>query len=154
MATMESIQDFLGQKRLAVIGVSQQPRDFSRVLFRELRQRGYDAVPVNPGTNEIEGERCFPRVQDVEPAVGGALLMTNSKVTELVVRDCVEAGVKRIWLYRGGGGGAVTPEAVQLCEANGISVIPGECPFMFLPDSGWIHRFHGWVKKIAHTYPG
>ena len=153
MTTMESVQDFLGQKRLAVVGVSKQSGDFSRMLFRELRQRGYDAVPVNPGTSDIEGDRCFPRVQDIDPPVDNALLMTNQAVTETVVRDCIAAGVKRIWLYRGAGKGAVTAAAVKMCETNGIAVIPGECPLMFLPETGWVHHFHGFVKKIVRTYP-
>jgi predicted CoA-binding protein len=153
VATMDAIEDFLGQRRLALIGVSRKPADFSRTLFREFRERGYEAVPVNPGTSDIDGERCFPRVQDVQPPVSGALLMTDPKMTEAVVRDCVAAGVKRIWLFRGGGKGSVTPAAVQLCEANGISVVPGECPMMFLQGAGWFHRFHGFVKKIAGTYP-
>jgi predicted CoA-binding protein len=150
---MESAQDFLGQKRLAVVGVSKEPRDFSRVLFRELRQRGYEAVPVNPGASDIEGDRCFPRVQDIDPPIDNALLMTNPTVTETVVRDCIAAGVKRVWLYRGGGKGSVSKAAVELCEKNGIAVIPGECPFMFFPETGWVHRFHGFIRKIARTYP-
>jgi len=28
-----------------------------------------------------------------------------------------------------------------------MSVIPGECPLMFLPGGAWMHRFHGLVKK-------
>lgn len=153
MATMQAIEDFLDQKRLAVIGVSHHSNDFSRTLFRELRQRGYDVVPVNPRTEEIDGQRCFARMQDVHPPVGAALVMTPAPVTETVVQDCIESGVKRVWMYRGGGKGAATLRAAELCAENGISVIPGECPFMFLPGTGWIHRTHAWVKKIAKTYP-
>ena len=150
---MERVRDFLGQKRIAVVGVSREPRDFSRSLFRELRERGYDAVPVNPDASEIEGQPCFARLQDVAPPVDGALLMTSPAITEKVVHDCAEAGVHRVWMYRATGAGAVAPAALQFCESNGISVVPGECPFMFLPNSAWFHRFHGLVKKIAGSYP-
>ena len=107
MTTRAAIDDFLAQKRLAVVGVSRNPKDFSQGLFRELRRRGYDVVPVNPNGTEVEGERCFPRVQDIAPPVDGALLMTPPETTERVVRDCVEAGISRIWMHRGGGAGAV-----------------------------------------------
>ena len=53
MSSMQMIQDFLGQKRLAVVGVSRQPKDFSLALFREFRKRRYDAVPVNPERNKL-----------------------------------------------------------------------------------------------------
>lgn len=153
MTNKNFIDDFLAQKRIAVVGVSQRPKDFSRMLFHELLERGYDIVPVNPAAEEIEGRRCFAHVQDISPPVDGVLLMTTPAVTDRVVHDCAEAGVTRIWMYRATGKGAVSPEAVQFCESQGISVIPGECPFMFLPGSGWIHQFHGMVRKIAGSYP-
>jgi hypothetical protein len=56
-------------------------------------------------------------------------------------------------MYRAGGVGAATPDAIGFCESNGMGVIPGECPFMFLPGGAWYHRFHGLVKKIAGSYP-
>lgn len=154
MTTLEKIQDFLGEHRLAIVGVSQKPHDFSRVLFREFHQRGYDVVPVNPAAKEIDGQPCFASVLDVQPPVSAVLLMTTSAVTETVTKDCVSAGVGRVWMYRAGsGGGAVNDTAVELCESNGISVIPGECPLMFLPGTGLLHRAHGWVKRIMGSYP-
>jgi predicted CoA-binding protein len=153
MATMESIRDFLGQKRIAMIGVSQQPKEFSRVLFRELCERGYDVVPVNPGAREIEGRPCFARVQDIGAPVDGALIMTSPDVRDGVVRDCVAIGIKRVWMYRASGRGAVSPGAVRFCEANGVAVIAGECPLMFLPNGAWIHGMHALIRRVLWTYP-
>lgn len=153
MTKMNQIQDFLGQHRFAIVGVSRGPQDFSRAVFREFRQRGYEPVPVNPEAKEIDGEQCFAHLQDVEPPVDSALLMTSPGVTDIVVRDCAQAGVKRVWMHRGGGQGAVSADAVKFCESNGIAVIPGECPFMFLPGGSWFHRFHGFVRKITGAYP-
>lgn len=153
MSSLKAIADFLSQKRLAVVGVSQQPKDFSRTLFRELLERGYDAVPVNPAVLTIDGQRCFAHVQDISPPVEAVLLMTSPAVTDSVVRDCVAAGVRQVWMYRATGKGAVSPDAVKFCESNWITVIPGECPFMFLPGGSLVHRFHGALRKITGTYP-
>jgi hypothetical protein len=153
MTTLIRIQEFLGQKRLAMVGVSQQPKDFSRMLFRELQSRGYDVVPVHPTAREIEGQPCFASVTEVQPPVSSALLMTSPAVTETVVRECAAAGVQRLWMYRAVGAGSVSPSAVAFCESNGIAVVPGECPFMFLPGGAWFHGVHGWVKKITGAYP-
>lgn len=150
---MEQIREFLGQERLAIVGVSQHPADFSRTLFREFQKRGYDVVPVNPAIRDIEGKPCYASVREIRPPVSTVLLMTSPAVTETVVRDCADAGVERVWMYRAGGTGAVSREAVGFCESKGIAVIPGECPFMFLPGGAWYHRMHGWVKKIAGSYP-
>ena len=152
-ASLDTIQDFLAQKRVAIIGISHDARELSVMLFKELSKRGYDVVPVNPKLPAVLGRKCFARVQDIEPAVDAALLMTSPQVTESVVQDCAEAGIRRVWMYRGGGQGAVSTKAVEFCEQRGISVVPGECPYMFLPQSGGIHGFHGFLRKIFGRYP-
>jgi predicted CoA-binding protein len=79
--------------------------------------------------------------------------MTSPEVTESVVTDCFAAGISLVWMYGATGNGAVSPEAVAFCKAHGIEVIPGQCPFMFLPNVSGIHRFHGFIRKITGTYP-
>jgi predicted CoA-binding protein len=152
-ASLETIQDFLAQKRIAMVGISRDPANFSVKLFEELCRRGYDVVPVNPNTAEVQGRRCFARVQDIRPPVEAVLLMTSPKVTEAVVNDCAEAGIRRVWMYRAVGKGSVSSNAIQLCRDRGIQLVPGQCPFMFLPETAGVHRFHGFVSKITGHYP-
>ena len=153
MTPMKLVQEFLGQRRFAIVGLSRQEKHFSRALFREFQRRGYQPVPVNPEANEIAGQPCFAHVQDIQPPVEGALLVTAASRAEAAVRDCAAAGVKRIWMFRATGKGSVSEDAVEFCGTKGIDVIPGECPLMFLPGGAWFHRFHGLVKKITGAYP-
>jgi uncharacterized protein len=151
-ASLDSIQDFLAQKRFAFVGISRDPKDFSTSLFREFVKRGYDVVPVNPKASEILGKQSFPRIQDIKPPVDSLLVMTSPEVTETVVAECVAANVRRVWLYRATGTGAVSPKAVELCQKHGISVIPGECPFMFFAHNSF-HASHGLIRWITGSYP-
>ena len=153
MTGMKDIREFLAQKRFAFVGVSRQPKDFSRALFREFQAREYDPVPVHPDAAEIEGAHCFAHLKDIQPPIDSVLLMTSPTVTNLLVRECVEAGIKRVWFYRGGGKGSLTDTALEICEANQIRTIRGECPFMFFDGTTWPHRLHGFVKKIAGAFP-
>ena len=151
--SLETIEDFLAQKRIAMVGISREPRTFSVLLFEELCRRGYDVVPVNPHTPNVLGRHCFARLQDIQPPVDAALLMTSPAVTETVVRDCAAAGIRRVWMYRATGSGAVSPRAISFCRERGIQVVPGQCPFMFLPSAGGIHRLHGLFRKVTGRYP-
>ena len=151
--SLDTVQDFLSHKRIAMAGVSRNPASFSVKLFEELCRRGYDVVPVNPNIAEVQGRRCFARVQDIQPPVEGVLLMTSPEATESVVNDCAEANIRRVWMYRATGKGAVSEKAVAVCRERGIQVVPGECPFMFLPHAAGIHRFHGFINKIIGHYP-
>jgi hypothetical protein len=69
--------------------------------------------------------------------------MANPLVTEDVVRQCADLGVRHVWMHcllgtkpgLGAGITSVSPTAVETCARNGISVIPGSCPSQFLrPD--------------------
>lgn len=151
--SLNVIQDTLAQKRIAMVGISRRPKDFSGMLLQELCRHGYEVLPVNPSLDEAMGRRCYARVQEIEPAPEVALLMTSPEVTRAVVRDCAEAGIKRVWMFRGGGKGAVDAEAVEFCRAHGIEIVPGECPFMFLAPVQGVHRFHRLIAKVLGHYP-
>lgn len=131
-----------------MVGLSRNPSDFSRRMFSELAARGYDVVPVNPNLPVVDGRPCHARIQDVSPPVQGALLLTPPELTARVVRDCAEAGVRMVWMHRGAGVGAVSPEAAAFCRAQGIEVIEGACPYMFLPKAGAVHRVHGFFHRL------
>ncbi len=147
-SSLESAREFLNAQRIAIAGVSRNPKDFSRGILRELLRRGLDVVPVNPAIQEAEGRPCFPSVKDVRPLPDAVLVMTPAARTEAVVRDCVAAGVRQVWFHRGAGPGSATDAAVALCGESGIRVIRDLCPFMALPDAGFPHRVHGAVRRF------
>ena len=151
MSLRQEIDAFLAVKRIAVVGVSTDPKDFSRAVFRDLLSRGYDAVPVNPKGVDIEGRRCYASVREIEPPAEGALIMTPADQTAHITEECFAAGIKHVWMHRGGGQGAVNREAVEFCHEHGIGVVPGECPYMFLEGSGFPHNVHGWIRRTFHA---
>ncbi|HZP64284.1 MAG TPA: CoA-binding protein [Terriglobales bacterium] len=152
-SSLTMIRHFLSHRRLALIGVSRNPKDFSAHLFHELSRRGYDVVPVNPRATSIQGSKCFARAQDVWPPVEAALLMTSPPITDVVVRDCADAEINWIWMYRASGAGAVSDNAVHYCQQMGMQVIAGQCPLMFLSETGTVHRLHALLQKITGRYP-
>jgi predicted CoA-binding protein len=153
MATKATIDLFLSDRRLAVVGVSRDGKDFSRAVLRAFLERGYDAVPVHPAGGEVEGRACARRVGDVRPPVEAALLLTPPAATDEVVRDCAEAGVKRVWMHRGAGRGAVSDDALAFCREHGMEVVDGACPFMFLPGTGFGHGLHRFALRVMGRLP-
>ena len=54
----EAAEDFLAHKRIAVTGVSRHPESHgANVVYRRLRDRGYDVFAVNPNAAEVEGDK-------------------------------------------------------------------------------------------------
>src|SRR4051812_44091455 len=60
MTTMkDAASAFLSHRRIAVTGVSRTPNGHgSNVVYRRLRERGYDVFAVNPNADEVEGDRA------------------------------------------------------------------------------------------------
>ncbi len=153
MTTIHDVEDFLALRRIAMVGVSRNPEDFSRKLFHEMSDRGYDMVPVNLAAEEIDDKECFQCLQAIKEPVEGVLVMTPFHETLRVVQDCADAGIRQVWIYRASGRGAVSPEAVEFCKQHEIRVVEGHCPFMFLPDTAFAHRAHGFLLKLFKKYP-
>lgn len=149
MASTAIIEEFLTHRRLAFIGVSRRPKEFSAAVYRQLRDRGYDLLPVNPHADEVEGDRGYRRIADLPPDVEGAIVMVPAGASAEVVRQCLDRGIPRVWLHQGVGPSSVSAEAVALCRDHGVPVVDGACPLMFVEPVGWIHRAHRAGRRWA-----
>lgn len=134
-------QAFVELNTLAIVGVS-RGQGFGRAAFRALRRRGYRVFPVNAQADEIEGERCYRRLDDLPEKVGGVVTVVPPAETEKVVADCARLGIGRIWMQQG----SESPEAVRLAREKGLAEVHGACILMYARPAG-IHRFHGWLWK-------
>jgi predicted CoA-binding protein len=147
VATHGDIDAFYAEKRLAVVGVSRNEKDYSRSVFAELRKRGYDVVPVNPNASEIDGVRCEAKLADITPAPDAALVLLPAGPAAQAMRECADAGIKRVWLRYNAEG------AEEISKRAGINLISGYCPFMFMPDTHFAHKIHGFCLQLVGQYP-
>jgi uncharacterized protein len=143
------IEEFLALRRIAIVGASRNQRSFSRALMTELIERGYDVVPVNPHTHDLGGIQCVRTVSELDPLPEGALVILPPDKAAEAVADCADAGIRHVWLHRG----SESPEALKRAQEAGIAAIPGECMFMYLPDTSLIHRIHRAINRMTGRYP-
>jgi predicted CoA-binding protein len=110
--------------------------------------------PVNPHMLTFEGERCYRSVQDIPGGVEGVVIITRPEITTQIVRDCSDAGVRRVWMHQSvGKGSSVSPEAVEYCREHEISVIAGACPMMYGDDVDMGHRCMRWILGLTGRLP-
>src|SRR4026207_1048380 len=120
------INEFLDQKRIAVVGVSQNQghHPVGNLIYQRLKNSGHDMFAVNPNMQNYEGDRCYPNLQSIPGGVDGVVIITRPEITEQIVRDCSKAGVGRVWMHQSvGKGTSVSPTAVDYCRDHEISVI-------------------------------
>lgn len=141
----ELVKNFLELKKIAVVGVSDKRDTGCNLGYRKFKSNGYKVFAINPRISTFEGDICYPNLKSLPEIPDGVFILARPEVTDMIVRECVEIGVKHVWMHcmmgtRPGlaaGMTSVSAEAVRMCQENGIEIIPGSCPNQFLkPDFG------------------
>jgi predicted CoA-binding protein len=139
------VQDFLAQKKIAVVGVSDKRETGCNLAYKKFKESGYQVYAVNPRLTTYDGQPCYANLGSIPGKVDAVFVLASPKVTDQIVQQCVELGIKHIWMHcmmgtkpgLAAGMTSVSQSAVETCRANGIAVIPGSCPNQFLkPDFG------------------
>src|SRR6476660_5726747 len=100
MSLNEQVAEFLGQKRIAVAGVSRRHSEHpaANLIYRRLKQTGHEVFAVNPNMDSFDGDSCFPDLQAIPGGVDAIVIVTRPELTDSIVRQCPDAGVKRVWI--------------------------------------------------------
>ena len=149
----EAAQDFLAQKRIAVAGVSRQGDTAGNIIYKKLRESGYQMFALNPNAEEAEGDKCYPNLAAIPDGVDGLVIAAPPQAAVGLVRECAEAGVKRVWMHRSFGQGSVDEEAARLGRELGLTVIPGSCPMMFCEPVDIAHKCMRWFIRVSGRQP-
>jgi uncharacterized protein len=150
----EAATEFLSKRRIAVTGVSRHPQGHgSNVVYQRLRERGYEVFAVNPNTDAVEGDRCYPDLKAIPGGVDAVVIGTRPELAESTMRECAELGIKHVWMHRSIGMGSVSQAAAAYGRERDISVIAGGCPLMFEPAADGGHKAMRFVFTLTGAVP-
>lgn len=153
-AIKEAANEFLNHKRIAVTGVSRTPGSHgSNVVYRRLRERGYEVFAVNPNAEEVEGDPAYHDLGSIAGGVEAVVIGTRPEHAEQTMRECADLGIKHVWMHRGPGTGSVSNSATAYGREHGIAVIDGGCPCMFGPTADFGHRAMRFVFTLNGNVP-
>ena len=152
-ALKEATEEFLGQKHVAVAGVSRSPKEAANLVYRRLRDRGYTVFAVNPNAETVEGDHCYRDLKSIPEKVDAVVVATTPAVAEDVVEECVELGIERVWLHRSFGTGSVSDKAVAYGREHGVKVIAGGCPCMFGKTADTGHKVMRGILGLTRGLP-
>jgi predicted CoA-binding protein len=146
------VDDFLAQKRIAVAGVSRHHSSHpaGNLIYRRLKRSGHDVFAVNPHMETFDGDRCYPGLKSIPGGVDGVVIITRPELTERIVHECGDSGVRRVWMHESmASGSSVSPEAIEYCRQHDISVIAGACPMMFGGGVDFGHACMRWIMRVT-----
>ncbi|HTX88055.1 MAG TPA: CoA-binding protein [Bacteroidales bacterium] len=145
----KSIDRFLAPKKLAIAGVSRDPKKFGYTVFNELRQKGFDVVPVNPNAEMIDTVPCYKSIESLPEGTDRLLIVTHKRETDGVLREAVRKGIRNIWIQQM----SDTQESLEYAAASGLELVSGQCILMWADPVKSIHRFHRTIKSFFGLLP-
>jgi len=149
MTSREAVDGFLAERTLALVGASRSGRKFGNAVLKALTDKGYRVLPVHRDAPDIDGHQAYPSLAELPEKVGGVIVVVPPVQAEQVVRAAAAAGIGRVWLQQG----ASSPAALAAADAQGLSVVDGECILMFAEPTGSFHRVHRFVWKVLGRLP-
>jgi predicted CoA-binding protein len=144
-----AVEDFISQEKLAVVGVSRNPKKFGNMAYRELKAKGYELFAVNPNLEKFEGDSCYPNLNALPQKVDGVLIVVPPSETERVVREAEGSGIKRVWMQQG----AESETAIKFCQEHGLAEVHGECILMFAAPVKSYHKLHRGLVRLLGKLP-
>lgn len=114
-----SAHPWLEYKNWAVVGASQDTSRYGYKIVKKLEKKGYNALPVTPKYEDIEGTKAYPTIMDIDEHVDVVNFVVNPHIGLKVLDECIRKGVKRIWLQPG----TQSDELIRKAVDNGIEVV-------------------------------
>lgn len=111
-------------KVIAMVGLSQKEDRPSNIVARYLMARDYTVIPVNPGQDEILGQRCYASLKEIPVKVDMVDIFRKSSDVPPFADDAIAIGAKSLWLQIG----IINEESAEKAAAAGLDVVMDRCP--------------------------
>lgn len=149
MKESESINLFLQQPHIAVVGVSRNKNKFGNSVYQTLKKKGINVLPVNPHLTHFEGDKCFSSIETLPPYVQALFVNTPPESTIKIVESAYKKGIQHLWLQQG----STDDLVIKYLEGKEINYVADHCILMFTQPVGSFHRIHRFFSKITGNFP-
>lgn len=149
MNQIESINRFLQEPVIAVVGVSRNKNKFGNTVYRTLKNKGIKVLPVNPYMTDFEGDRCYSDISLLPSDVKAIFINTPPEKTLKIAETALNKGIQHVWLQQG----STNTEVLKFIEGKGINFITDRCIMMFAEPVVSFHRFHRFLSKVTGNFP-
>ena len=144
-----AINLFFDSPKLAIAGVSRNPKKFGFSAMNKLKGAGFEIFLVHPEVDTLHGEKCYRDVSSLPDGIGGMLILTPRASTLSVVEGAVKRGIPNLWIQQM----SETPESIEYAVNSKINLVAGQCILMFTPPVDSLHKFHRAIKGFFGLLP-
>jgi uncharacterized protein len=106
-------------RTIAVVGISTNPGKDSHMVAAYLKKHGYRIIPVNPGADEVLGEKSYPDLRSIPEPVDIVDVFRRPEFLPEIAQQAVAIHAKVLWMQKGIG----NEEAARIAKQGGLTVI-------------------------------
>jgi hypothetical protein len=110
-------------RRIAMVGVSGNRTRASYRALVHMKSKGYTIYPVNPGTEEILGLRCYRSLEEIGAPVDIVDIFRRGDTVLPLVAEAAAIGAKVFWMQIG----VINKEAARAAARAGMEVVMDRC---------------------------
>ncbi|AUO14262.1 CoA-binding protein [Priestia megaterium] len=110
-------------KRIAVVGLSDNPHRTSYMVSEAMQQQGYEIIPVNPTINSALGVKAVSSLKEIEGHIDIVNVFRRSEQLLEVAEEFLEVDADVFWAQSG----LINEEAYDLLAKKGYTVVMDRC---------------------------
>ncbi len=119
------VESYLDEiQTIAIVGISRNRHKDSHFVGRYLKNAGYKIIPVNPGADEILGEKAYPDLKSIPDRIDAVDVFIHPDHIPAVVEQALEVKPKVIWLQLGTGS---HPNQIEKSTKAGVKMVQNRC---------------------------
>lgn len=120
----EAIDRLLGEaRRIAVVGLSPNPRRPSHQVASGLLDLGYEIIPVRPAVKSVLGQTAYATIEAVPGSIDIVDVFRSPDQLDDVIDACIERKLPALWLQDG----VINEAAAMRAQAAGMTVVMNRC---------------------------
>lgn len=123
MVSLEIADILKNSKTIAVVGLSPKENRPSNQVARYLIDAGYTVIPVNPGQDEILGQRCYPNLAAIPVKVDVVDIFRKPEDIPPVVEEAIAMKAETVWMQLG----ISNEKAASMAHGAGLKVVMDRC---------------------------
>ena len=113
----------LKQKSIAVVGVSHKPEKYGYKIFKDMIEAGYNVKGISVRGGEVLGQKISKSLKELESVPDMVITVVPAQVTEQIVEECRQLGIKELWMQPG----SESQAAIDKANQYGIQVTSNAC---------------------------
>ncbi|HZO87195.1 MAG TPA: CoA-binding protein [Chthonomonadaceae bacterium] len=121
MSTRALIEQILEQRNFAVAGASRDPDKYGYKVYKTLKEAGYNVYAVNPNADTIDGDPCYPSLDNIPGPIDCLVTVTPPEITEEIIRTAGHLKVPYLWMQPG----SESMPAFNLARSYSMQIVSG-----------------------------